>query len=104
MGANRTRFIELVADWGRASHPAAKNLPIYWDNMTKPGLLVLAAAMTLAYATDPIPRAEYHQRRADLRKNLEGTLILFGYVEGHDEVYRRPQNSDFYYLTGWVQP
>jgi Xaa-Pro aminopeptidase len=60
--------------------------------------------MTLAYATDPIPRAEYHQRRADLRKNLEGTLILFGYVEGHDEVYRRPQNSDFYYLTGWVQP
>jgi Xaa-Pro aminopeptidase len=53
---------------------------------------------------DPIPHDEYHTRRAELRKKLDGVLVLFGYAEGADEVYRAAQNSNFYYLTGWTEP
>ncbi len=72
--------------------------------MRKLGLLCTLAAVTSLFAADPIPREEYHQRRAELRKKLDGVLVLFGYTEGADEVYRIGQNSNFYYLTGWTQP
>ena len=67
-------------------------------------LVSVFTALAIAASADPIPLGEYHQRRAELRTKLEGTLVLFGFVEGPDEVYHHPQNSDFYYLTGWTQP
>lgn len=51
-----------------------------------------------------IPLSEYRARRAALRKNLDGTLVLFGKTAGGDEVFGFVQESNFYYLTGWVQP
>jgi Xaa-Pro aminopeptidase len=71
--------------------------------MSKLGLMCAFAAVT-AFAADPIPHAEYHARRAELRKKLDGVMVLFGYAEGPDEVYRIGQNSNFYYLSGWTQP
>lgn len=78
--------------------------PIYWNIMSKLGVLCALAAAMFPLCADPIPQSEYHQRRVDLRKKLDGTMVLFGYREGPDEVYRHAQNSDFYYLTGWTQP
>ncbi len=72
--------------------------------MFKIGLLSVLALLAATVSADPIPRDEYHQRRVDLRKKLDGTLVLFGYTEGADEVYRQSQNSNFYYLTGWTEP
>jgi Xaa-Pro aminopeptidase len=72
--------------------------------MRKSALWCALAFVTAAFATDPIPRDEYHTRRAELRKKLDGVLVLFGYAEGPDEVYRVGQNSNFYYLTGWTEP
>src|SRR3974390_1857073 len=72
--------------------------------MRKIGLVCALAAVATAFGADPIPRAEYHQRRAELRKKLGGVMVLFGYTEGADEVYRIGQNSNFYYLTGWWEP
>lgn len=71
--------------------------------MWKPGLMCVFAAVS-CFATDPISRDEYHTRRTELRKKLDGAMVLFGYVEGSDEVFRLNQNSNFYYLTGWTEP
>src|SRR5436309_2270875 len=72
--------------------------------MRKFGVLCALATITTVFASDPIPRDEYHARRAELRKKLDGVLVLFGYTEGADEVYRIEQNSNFQYLTGWTEP
>ncbi len=77
---------------------------IYWDYMWKFGLLCVLASIATAFAADPIARDEYHARRTELRKKLDGVLVLFGYTEGADEVYRIEQNSNFQYLTGWTEP
>ncbi len=66
-------------------------------------MFVLAAALP-SLAADTIPRDEYHARRAELRKKLDGVLVLFGYSEGADEVYRHGQPSNVLYLTGWTEP
>ena len=72
--------------------------------MARSGLICVLAAAVCSFAADPIPRADYKSRRAELRKKLDGTLVLFGWTEGHDQVYRTPQGSNFYYLTGWNEP
>src|ERR1017187_5547665 len=72
--------------------------------MLKLGLICAFAAVTTACGAAPIPRGEYHARRAELRKKLDGEMVLFGYAEGADEVYRIGQNSNFYYLSGGTQP
>lgn len=72
--------------------------------MRKFGLLFAVAVVASAFGADSIPHSEYHERRVELRKNLEGVMVLFGYTEGADEVYRIGQNSNFYYLTGWTEP
>ena len=64
----------------------------------------LALSVATAFAAPPIPLAEYRARRAALRKNLDGTLILFGKTEGYDDVYGFIQEANFYYLTGWSDP
>ena len=51
-----------------------------------------------------IPASEYKARRAALRKGLDGTIALFGRVEGADEVYEFLQEPHFLYLTGWTEP
>ena len=51
-----------------------------------------------------MPPDEFKTRRANLRSSLDGVLVLFGRVEGRDEVFRVGQEPNFYYLTGWSQP
>jgi Xaa-Pro aminopeptidase len=51
-----------------------------------------------------MPLDEFKTRRANLRKSLEGVLVLFAHVEGRDEVFRLEEDPNFYYLTGWSQP
>jgi Xaa-Pro aminopeptidase len=68
------------------------------------GFCVFVALAAPVLATDSIPRSEYANRRAQLRKSLEGPLVLFGRTEGSDEVFRTAQEPNFYYLTGWTEP
>jgi len=69
---------------------------------------LLAAALLLAPLSLPVeakmPLDEFKTRRANLRSSLEGVLVLFGRVEGRDEVFRVEQEPNFYYLTGCSQP
>jgi Xaa-Pro aminopeptidase len=51
-----------------------------------------------------MPLDEFKTRRANLRSSFDGVLVLFGRVEGRDEVYRATEEPNFYYLTGWSQP
>jgi Xaa-Pro aminopeptidase len=67
-------------------------------------LCAVIASVAAAYASDPIARDEYRSRRAELRKGLEGPLVLFGRAEGSDDVFRGFQEPNFYYLTGWEEP
>ena len=72
--------------------------------MSKTGLFLVFAAAFCAFGSDPISKDEYRTRRAELRKKLDGGLVLFGWSEGHDPVYRTPQGTNFHYLTGWTEP
>ena len=69
---------------------------------------LLAAALLLAPLGLPVhakmPIDEFKTRRANLRKSLDGVLVLFSHVEGRDEVFRLAEEPNFYYLTGWNQP
>ncbi len=66
---------------------------------------LLAVALLLAsFALAKMPLDEFRARRANLRKSLDGVVVLTGRVEGRDEVYRSDQEPNFYYLTGWTQP
>jgi len=64
-------------------------------------------ALGLALAPAPaqtIPAAEYRERRAELRKSLDGALVLMGAADPsdlHDAFYQKP---DFEYMTGWREP
>ncbi len=55
-------------------------------------------------AAQGISRDEYQQRRAELRKSLEGVLVLFGAEEPEDLHARFFQDTNFLYLTGWREP
>src|SRR5690242_18057581 len=63
-------------------------------------LCVLSAASLLA----GISPAEYQQRRAELRKSLDGVLVLFGADEPADLHTSFFQESNFLYLSGWREP
>src|SRR3954454_7354874 len=65
---------------------------------------VLGALMATVLSPGTIPLAEYHQRREKLRKDLNGTLVLFGNRDDPELVGRFRQESNFYYLTGWTEP
>src|SRR5580658_6366862 len=62
------------------------------------GLLLLLAP---AFA-DGIPREEYQARRTQLRKSLDGVLVLFARAD--DELRDYIQEPNFLYLTGWRDP
>ena len=72
--------------------------------MCRFGLLLAIGASMCVFASDPIPKSEHHARRDALRKNLDGTLVLFGWTEGNDAVYRTAQGTNFQYLSGWTEP
>jgi Xaa-Pro aminopeptidase len=51
-----------------------------------------------------ISPSEYKQRRADLRKSLDGVMVLFGAEESEDLHSAFFQESNFLYLSGWREP
>ena len=70
----------------------------------------LVVAFTLltffAGARFPQPNSEYQARRAKLRAQLDGPLVLFGYTSREDssEFAVFFQEPNFYYLTGDSEP
>src|SRR5437763_11833850 len=47
----------------------------------------------------------YHARRVALsQKTNGGVVVLFAPVERADEIFGFHQDSNFYYLTGWIEP
>lgn len=73
--------------------------------MVRFGLAVMLAVCAVNGVADPaITTEEYRTRRAALRKELDGTLVLFGKTEGGDDVFGFIQEANFYYLTGWIEP
>src|SRR3984885_9383770 len=51
-----------------------------------------------------ISSSEYKQRRADLRKSLDGVMVLFGAEEPEDLHTSFFQETNFLYLSGWREP
>jgi Xaa-Pro aminopeptidase len=68
--------------------------------------LALLFVAVLVQARFPQPAAEYQGRRAKLRAEVDGPVVLFGYTSRNDagEVAVFFQDEDFYYLTGYSQP
>jgi Xaa-Pro aminopeptidase len=68
--------------------------------------LALLFVAVLVQARFPQPAAEYQGRRAKLRAEADGPVVLFGYTSRNDagEVAVFFQDEDFYYLTGYSQP
>jgi Xaa-Pro aminopeptidase len=62
------------------------------------GFLLLAAPVF----GDGIPLGEYQARRMELRKSLDGVLVLFARAD--DDVRDYLQEPNFLYLTGWRDP
>jgi Xaa-Pro aminopeptidase len=65
--------------------------------------LALLACLAPVFAAG-IPPDDYKARRADLRKSLDGVMILFGADEPEDLHDAFFQESNFLYLTGWREP
>jgi Xaa-Pro aminopeptidase len=55
-------------------------------------------------STAGISKDEYKSRRAELRKSLDGVMILFGAEEPEDLHNAFFQESNFLYLSGWREP
>jgi Xaa-Pro aminopeptidase len=67
--------------------------------------LVLAFVLVFApLFADGIPREEYKSRRVDLRKSLDGVMVLFGANEPDDLHVSFFQDTNFLYLSGWREP
>jgi len=66
--------------------------------------MVLGLVTLTPVGAQSIPVAEYRERRAELRKSLDGVMVLMGAadpVDLHDTFYQEP---NFAYLTGWQEP
>jgi Xaa-Pro aminopeptidase len=70
--------------------------------MVRPVLAVFLCCIGLL--ADGIPKAEYKSRRAQLRKSLDGVMVLFGADEPQDLHNAFFQEANFLYLTGWREP
>jgi Xaa-Pro aminopeptidase len=67
--------------------------------------LVLCLALSAAGLTAAgIAPREYQERRAELRKSLDGVMILFGAEDSDDLHTSFFQESNFLYLSGWREP
>jgi Xaa-Pro aminopeptidase len=68
---------------------------------TRLAILLGAAALVCGAG---ISREDYKARRTELRKSLDGVMVLFGAEEPEDLHVSFFQESNFLYLTGWRQP
>jgi Xaa-Pro aminopeptidase len=66
-------------------------------------VFVLAVAGASLMAAGISPR-EYQERRAEIRKSLDGVMVLFGAEESDDLHTSFFQESNFLYLSGWREP
>jgi Xaa-Pro aminopeptidase len=70
--------------------------------------LLCAAALVACFAQArfPQPKEEYQGRRAKLRSQVDGPVVLFGYTSRQEggEVAVFFQDENFYYLTGYNEP
>jgi Xaa-Pro aminopeptidase len=66
--------------------------------------LLIALLLASPLVQPKAPPDEFRARRIELRKSLDGVLLLRGQAEAYDQVYRFQQNHSFYYLTGWTEP
>jgi len=67
--------------------------------------LVLSLLLCMsALLADGIPREEYKNRRTQLRKSLDGVMVLFGAEEPEDLHVSFFEESNFLYLSGWREP
>ena len=71
--------------------------------------LVLALALAFGLSGVRLSAAgisphEYQERRADLRKSLDGVMVLFGADDPEDLHTSFFQESNFLYLSGWREP
>jgi len=67
--------------------------------------LALAFVLTAAGLTAAgIAPREYQERRAELRKSLDGVMVLFGAEDPGDLHSSFFQESNFLYLSGWREP
>ncbi len=64
------------------------------------GLLLSIAALF----ADGISADEYRARRAELRKSLDGVMVLFAANEPEDLHVSFFQDTNFLYLSGWREP
>ena len=64
-------------------------------------LLGLLLAVAPAFS-EGIPKDEFPARRAELRKSLDGVLVLF--AKADDDLRDYIQEPNFLYLTGWREP
>jgi Xaa-Pro aminopeptidase len=67
-------------------------------------LVFVWAAIAIALTAAGIPPHEYQQRRAEVRKSLDGVMVLFGAEEPEDLHTSFFQDSNFLYLSGWREP
>src|SRR5450631_1195275 len=65
--------------------------------------LALLPSGTALMAAGITPQ-EYQQRRAELRKSLDGVMVLFGAEDPDDLHTSFFQESNFLYLSGWREP
>jgi Xaa-Pro aminopeptidase len=63
--------------------------------------LVLCAT---GLAAAGIPPHEYQERRAELRKSIDGVMVLFGGEDPDDLHTSFFQETNFLYLSGWREP
>jgi len=75
---------------------------------SKPFLFALASVVLSSFSLSALERQDagvYHGRRVALsEKTSGGVVVLFAPVERSDEIFGFHQESDFYYLTGWIEP
>ncbi len=64
-------------------------------------VLAMSAASLMAAGISP---REYQERRGELRKSLDGVMILFGADDPDDLHTSFFQDSNFLYLSGWREP
>jgi Xaa-Pro aminopeptidase len=90
-------FVSAVAYYS-AVVPAAKS------SRRVRAISFLCLLFVLQLGAQSIPAGEYKARRTELRKTLQGVMILSGAndpVDLHDSFY---QETNFEYLTGWHEP
>jgi Xaa-Pro aminopeptidase len=86
-----------------AGKPLVANSPRTLDNVNMRFVVVLLLLLAPAFSQGIAPE-EYQRRRDELRKSLDGVMILFGAVESEDLHTGFFQDTNFLYLSGWREP